>query len=83
MLDGLKKKISQAAKNAEKANEESNIQWNKIKLPEEERNARYDICKSCEWFFTPTSTCKKCGCFMAIKTYMPYQSCPIGKWKNK
>jgi hypothetical protein len=83
MLDGLKKKISQIAKDAEDSQLLSNIEWEKIKLSEEERNARYNICKSCEWLFIPTSSCKKCGCLMAIKTYMPTQSCPIGKWKNK
>jgi len=83
MLDGLKKKMQQLAKDQEDAEASSNIQWLKIKLPEEERNYRYDICKSCEWFFTPTGTCKKCGCLMAVKTYLKNQSCPIGKWKNK
>jgi len=83
MLDGLKKKMSQIAKDTEESELLANIEWEKFKLPEEERNVRYDICKSCEWFFTPTSSCRKCGCFMAVKTYMPNQSCPIGKWKNK
>lgn len=83
MLDGLKNKLSQLAKKGEEAAVTAGLEWENIKLSEEERNIRYDICKSCEWLFTPTNSCKKCGCFMALKTYMPNQSCPIGKWKNK
>ena len=79
MLEALKNKLTQVAEEFALASEK---EWEKIKLTEEQRNVRYDICKSCEWFFTPTSTCKKCGCFMAMKTYMPSKSCPIGKWKS-
>jgi ribosomal protein L32 len=43
---------------------------------------RLDICKSCEHYFTPTTTCKKCGCFMIAKTKLLDASCPIGKWGN-
>jgi hypothetical protein len=79
MLETLKNKLTQVAEEIALASEK---EWEKIKLTEEQRNVRYDICKSCEWFFTPTSTCKKCGCFMAMKTYLPAKSCPIGKWKS-
>jgi hypothetical protein len=41
---------------------------------------RYDICKSCQHFFSPTTTCKKCGCFMVVKTRIPMAMCPIRKW---
>ena len=49
-------------------------------LTEEERNVRYDICKSCEHLIHLTNQCKKCGCFMATKTYLPFTECPVGKW---
>jgi hypothetical protein len=49
-------------------------------LSEEEAEKRLNICKNCEFFFTPTSQCKKCGCFMNIKTKMSHASCPINKW---
>lgn len=52
----------------------------KIKLPDELRESRYSICNNCEFFFKPTTTCSKCGCIMAAKTYLPLASCPIGKW---
>lgn len=51
-------------------------------LSEEERNVRYDICKSCEFLIHATNQCSKCGCFMAAKTYLPYTRCPIGKWEK-
>lgn len=41
---------------------------------------RYDICKSCEHFFAPTTTCRKCNCFMIAKTKLPNVWCPIYKW---
>lgn len=51
-------------------------------LSEEERNVRYDICKSCEHFIHLTNQCNKCGCFMSAKTYLPHSSCPVGKWEK-
>lgn len=41
---------------------------------------RFDLCLSCDKLYTPTKTCKVCGCFMQIKTWMPHQKCPLGKW---
>ena len=43
-------------------------------------NKRWDICKGCEFLLKPTNTCKKCGCFMNVKTHIATSSCPIGKW---
>lgn len=44
------------------------------------RDQRYEICKSCPELFKPTRTCKKCGCFMAMKTWLKDAKCPINKW---
>lgn len=41
---------------------------------------RYDICKECDRFFSLTTTCKECGCFMIAKTKMASAKCPLGKW---
>jgi hypothetical protein len=41
---------------------------------------RFDICKACPELIKLTSQCKKCGCFMRIKTTMAHATCPIGKW---
>jgi hypothetical protein len=41
---------------------------------------RMNICKSCPELIKLTSQCKKCGCFMEIKTKLEAAKCPIGKW---
>lgn len=43
-------------------------------------NKRYEICKSCPELIKLTKQCKKCGCFMAVKTKLQKAVCPIGKW---
>ena len=55
---------------------------NKYLTTTEEYNKRLDICKSCEFYFKPTGTCKKCGCFMRLKAKISSLSCPINKWRN-
>lgn len=49
-------------------------------IDRETSESRYEICKSCPELFELTKQCKKCGCFMALKTKMKEASCPIGKW---
>ena len=41
---------------------------------------RLDICKSCPELIKPTTQCKKCGCFMTLKTKLQNATCPLGKW---
>jgi hypothetical protein len=43
-------------------------------------NHRMSICNSCEFLFTPTKSCRKCGCFMTSKSKLESAKCPIGKW---
>jgi hypothetical protein len=50
------------------------------KVSTEIQEYRYAICQECPFLYKPTDNCKKCGCLMKIKTFMPRQSCPIGKW---
>lgn len=45
------------------------------------RDTRLDICKSCDRLFKPTATCKECGCFMAMKTWLKNAHCPLHKWE--
>lgn len=57
-----------------------------IKFAREEANERLSICRGssknepCEYYFRPTGSCKKCGCFVRLKTRIANQSCPINKW---
>lgn len=46
----------------------------------EEGDARYEICLSCPELINMTKQCKKCGCFMSVKTKLKHARCPIGKW---
>lgn len=57
---------------------------------------RYDTCKKCKFFNETFRTCgkpytgsevtyrrkkyKTCGCVMPLKTWLPFFSCPLGKW---
>lgn len=43
-------------------------------------SSRIKTCKSCEHLIKITNTCKKCGCFMSLKTKLENAVCPIGKW---
>lgn len=49
-------------------------------VSEEVKASRMAICSSCEHIIKFTKQCKKCGCFMALKTLLPHASCPIDKW---
>jgi hypothetical protein len=53
---------------------------NKPRSPEELAVYRLEICKACPNFRPKTETCKKCGCFMKLKTKLEQAVCPIGKW---
>ena len=46
-------------------------------------NKRMDLCKGCEFLLKPTNNCRKCGCFMDIKTKIATSRCPIGKWEKE
>jgi hypothetical protein len=41
---------------------------------------RFSICKSCPELIGLTKQCKKCGCFMELKTKLHKAACPLGKW---
>ena len=43
---------------------------------------RFAICQDCDFFFEPTASCKKCGCFMKVKVQFRKSECPIGLWSK-
>lgn len=53
---------------------------NKPRSGEELAKYRLDICNSCEFLNKKTIRCKKCGCFMKLKTTLQGAMCPEGKW---
>jgi hypothetical protein len=42
--------------------------------------SRLKICNGCEWFKKSLAKCRKCGCFMKLKTTLQEAKCPIDKW---
>jgi hypothetical protein len=53
-----------------------NTEW----ADEEKAEERFSICKACPELIKLTTQCKKCGCFMKVKTKLDLATCPIGKW---
>ena len=44
---------------------------------------RFAECQGCEHFIKDSSRCKKCGCFMKVKTRIATARCPVGKWEKE
>jgi hypothetical protein len=49
-------------------------------VKDEVAEERFKICQACPFFIKATSQCKKCGCFMSLKTKLEHAVCPEGKW---
>lgn len=41
---------------------------------------RLSICNTCPAFNKYLIKCRKCGCFMKLKSTLKQAECPIGKW---
>jgi hypothetical protein len=52
----------------------------KVVSSKEEKERRLAICKECEFFQASPLKCRKCGCFLQLKTRLETEHCPIGKW---
>lgn len=76
MLDKLKEKME----SLRNTTEDAAVQMLTDKVSPEIQEMRFNTCLSCEKLYKPTDTCKVCGCFMRIKTWMPSVSCPLNKW---
>jgi uncharacterized paraquat-inducible protein A len=53
---------------------------NPVNAPQDVIDNRKNICNSCTFFNKNQDRCTKCGCNMALKTYIKAASCPVGKW---
>ncbi len=49
-------------------------------VPDQIKSERMAHCNTCEFLFTPTMQCRKCGCFVKLKTSVSFFKCPVGKW---
>ena len=47
---------------------------------EEVRAKRLEICDQCPELIHMTKQCKKCGCFVQLKTKLESAFCPLRKW---
>jgi hypothetical protein len=47
----------------------------------ETRDQRLAECRKCPRLFKPTRTCRECGCFMGMKTWLAEATCPIHRWE--
>lgn len=61
-------------------NFKSVAEGNSLSVSSTEADGRLAICRSCEFFNNNSERCTKCGCKMAIKTYLKAEKCPVGKW---
>lgn len=43
-------------------------------------DSRMQLCEQCPELIKMTKQCKKCGCFMALKTKIKFATCPLQKW---
>jgi hypothetical protein len=41
---------------------------------------RLSICNQCPALNKNLMKCKKCGCYMKLKSTLKQASCPLGKW---
>lgn len=47
--------------------------------PKAEQERRMNMCRECPELIS-MDRCRRCGCFMRIKTRMAIAHCPLGKW---
>ncbi|NBO98659.1 MAG: hypothetical protein EBU90_00760 [Proteobacteria bacterium] len=78
-MPSLPKMVTNAAQ-AVVRNVQSVAAGNDLRLSSDEANSRLSVCKGCEFFDKNQERCGKCGCFMALKTYLKAERCPVGKW---
>lgn len=78
MLDKLKNKMHEAAQTAK---QQAQQKLQAVRVTSDIQAQRMSVCESCEYLYTPTTTCKKCGCFMSVKTWISMSSCPLNKWQ--
>jgi hypothetical protein len=77
MLERMKQIADEANKKIEHAYQNA---MQEVFVPDHIAEERLNICLSCDKLYKPTKSCKLCGCFMAAKTKLAKQACPVKKW---
>ena len=57
-----------------------NMMTDGVKVHPDIAKKRLQICLKCPYLLKRTGSCKKCGCFVNIKTQYADQSCKLEKW---
>ena len=52
----------------------------KPRSDQETIDERLAICNTCPQLNKKLMQCRKCGCFMKLKTTLQQAKCPLGKW---
>lgn len=55
---------------------------NTKRVSDEVHESRFKVCLECPELTAITHQCKKCGCFMNVKSKLGGAKCPLGKWKE-
>lgn len=79
-MPGFVDKFREKIKKQENLSIENRIENTSYIVSSKVQEERMQICKSCEHLFHATNSCKKCGCFMILKTKLKNAQCPINKW---
>ena len=49
-------------------------------VPDDVKEIRMDICKTCPSWKSESNRCTECGCQMRVKTTLTSSECPLKKW---
>ncbi len=49
-----------------------------IQVPADVWQSRLKVCRSCSHY--EGGQCQKCSCFVVLKSWLSYESCPLGSW---
>lgn len=49
-------------------------------IAKEAQEIRQSTCNTCPSHDSTANRCNECGCFLQLKTYLPDEKCPAGKW---
>lgn len=54
----------------------------RVRVDEQEKSRRLEICRGCEFFNSDKGVCMKCGCIVKFKTVLATEHCPlpVPKW---
>jgi len=78
MKEGLK--IRKSLVSSSKKAASAIINNEKIASDPNDAEKRLSICNKCPKLCKQSGRCELCGCFVAIKVKLDFESCPSGKW---